>query len=139
MMDTLSNITFDEVLKLLGWISTFTLAIIGAILGPILKKRWKEEAKAESTVTLSGQPIHVQNTPGFVTFNDIKPLTDRMERFDQDLRDLRRDQGEQYKQLLESGQERETRIKDKMDDVARDWHARLDLQFGPKPRTSRGS
>ncbi|WAC20994.1 hypothetical protein OVA24_06310 [Luteolibacter sp. SL250] len=137
MMDTLSNITFDEVLKLLGWISTFTMALIAAILGPILKKRWKEEAKAESSVSISGQPIRIQNTPGFVTFNDIKPLTDRMERFDQDLRDLRRDQGEQYRQLLESGQERETRIKEKMDDVARDWHARLDLQFGPKPRSSR--
>jgi hypothetical protein len=137
MIDTLSSITFEEVLKLLGWVSSFTMALVAAILTPILKKRWKEEAKSEATVTLTGQPIQIQNTPGPVTFNDLLPITERISRIETDVKELREGQAVQFVQILESGAERENRLRDKLDAIARELHHRLDLQFGPKPRASR--
>jgi len=128
------------ILDVIPVLATALAGIITAIIGaPILKKKWKEEALKEASVTIKGQPIQIQNTPAIVTFNDLKPLTDRMDRFESDLKEVSDDQAKQFVKILETGHERENRIIDKMNEMARDWHHRLDLQFGPKPRTPRGS
>ncbi|WAC18871.1 hypothetical protein OVA24_16695 [Luteolibacter sp. SL250] len=115
--------------------------LIAAIIGaPVLKKRWKEEGRkeaTEATVTLSGQPIHFQKTPAVVTVTDLKPLADRIGRLEDEVDDLRKNQADQFKQLLESGHERELRIIKEIKETASEWHRRLDPFVNPKPRSSR--
>jgi uncharacterized protein (UPF0335 family) len=129
------------ILDVIPVMGTALVGVITAIIGvPVLKKRWKEEGRkeaTEATVTLSGQPIHFQKTPAVVTVTDLKPLADRIGRLEDEVDDLRKGQADQFKQLLESGHERELRIIKEIKETASEWHRRLDPFVNPKPRTGR--
>jgi hypothetical protein len=117
------------------------LGVIGAIFSGaalVLGKYWGRTAeRQERTVTISGQPLQYTNVPGVASLNDITQLTARIDRIEDDVRELRTDQAAQFKDLLEAGSSRETRLMEKMDSIAREWHRRLDDLFPNKPRTGR--
>ncbi len=120
-----------------NWLITLIGALFsGAAL--VLGKYWGRTAERQQrTVTISGQPVQFQNTPAAVTVNDLGDLTRRMGVAESEIRGLRDEQSKHYKQLLESGHEREIRIINKMDEEAREWHGRLDAIFGPNTKPAR--
>ena len=115
------------------------LAVLGA-LGTLAAGFYGHaKGKSSQQVTLNSPvpTVPFQKVPGVPSWNDHMSLMARMDRMEKHLDDLRDEQAKQYKDILEHGSVREQRIVDKIDAVAREWHARLDVQFGPKPPTRR--
>lgn len=104
--------------------------VIGAIAtGAALfwGKGQRDRAKAAETETvIKGQPIGVVKHQQPVTWSDHINLVRRVDRIDQHLDAMRKEGSEQFKDLLEAASSREARIIDKIDDVARAIHARID-------------
>lgn len=117
------------------------LAVLGA-LGTILAGIYGH-AKGKSAQRFSLEApvpeVPFRKVPGVPSWNDHLTLIARVDRLEKHIDDLRKEQAEQFKDILEAGSERERRLADKIDAVAREWHARMDTQFGPKPHTRRSS
>ena len=104
------------------------VAIIGAIftgLGVLAGKKLEKAATA-SDVTIKNQPVGVVKHQQPVTWADHINLVRRVDRIDSHLDAMRKESSDQFKDLLEAASSRENRIIDKIDDVARAIHARID-------------
>lgn len=104
------------------------VAIIGAIftgLGVLAGKKI-EKAAMISDVNIKNQPLGVVKHQPQVTWADHAGLVRRVDRIDQHLDQLRKESSDQFKDLLEAASSREARIIDKIDDVARAIHSRID-------------
>lgn len=113
------------------------VAIIGAIFsgGALWIGKILGERKAAPTRLVKPVPtVPVQRVPSAVTFHQHEALDRRVGRLEEEVKQLARDQAEQFKDILEAGQERERRLADKMDSQTRELHGRLDDQFGPRPQ-----
>lgn len=127
------------------WVKTFVVAVISAVFAGatslvvgLTKGRKKgqedEQKKQERHVTLK-EPVAevpVRKVPMPPTWDQHDALMKRVEVVERDVRDLRNDQAKQYKDLLDSGTERERRLTDKLDTLMRELHGRLDEIFKPK-------
>lgn len=115
------------------------IAVIGALFSGaalVLGKYWgRSQERTDRAVTISGQPVQFQNVPGMASLNDITQLSGRIDRLEVDVRELRSDQATQFRDLMESGAARESRLMDKLDAVASEWHRRLDMLLPAKPPT----
>lgn len=90
-------------------------------------KSQRDRAKAaETETTIKGQPIGVVKHQQPVTWADHINLVRRVDRIDLHLDQMRKESSDQFKDLLEAASGRESRIMDKIDDVARAIHARID-------------
>jgi hypothetical protein len=112
-------------LKALG---TFLVAVLGALgifyarISGVQKGRKERSVQIESPVpTLS---IQQSFTPP--TWDQHLALEKRISTAERHIEELRNDQGKQFRDILEAGVERETRILDKLDSVARSFHSRVD-------------
>lgn len=112
---------------------------------------------------ISGKKAGIQEASNNVTLQDPVPelpvrevkhvswdmhtsLDARVARIEHEQQKMNSDIKEQFRDLVESAHERELRIGEKIDKradksdakiegIAVEWHRRIDLQFGPKPRT----
>lgn len=112
------------------WLTGITVAIIGAVGAVWARSRGQAEGRAEK-VTL-GEPVPVvpfQKINSPVTWDQHKGLMARVERLEITTLELRRDLAIQFRELLEAGAARENRLADKLDEIARSLHARIDKQM----------
>lgn len=104
---------------------TGIISAIFAGLG-LLAGKFIEKKKQSNEITVKDQPIGVVKHQPLVTWADHAGLVRRVDRIDTHLDQLRKDSHDQFKGLIESAANRESRIIDKIDDVARAIHARID-------------
>lgn len=130
LIDILANTPpADPLDKILPWVSTFVAMVLAAVF-----KVQAEKAKAlkiEDPVPT----VPTRKVPGIVTWDHLQPLIARMDRLERHIDDVRKEQSDQFKELLEAGSAREQRLIDKVDDVARAIHSRIDDNLTrPRPR-----
>ena len=104
--------------------------IAAAFVVMVRKNHWKaqgtkEEAQKRST-TIEGQPIGVTEMKPSPTWQQHHDLTKRVFKVEESINRLSEEQARQFRDLLSAGHERELRIMDKIDDVARAFHSRVD-------------
>ncbi len=133
------------------WLTAFVVAIIGAVGGVVAA--WKRGVKeGESKKITLGEPMpevpvkRVYSPPSYYQHMDLARRVEKVEEITLDLRnnfhkaveEIRRDSAKQYVEILNAGHERETRIGEKLDDIARAFHSRVDdlLKYQPN-KTSR--
>lgn len=117
------------------WLIGAAVAII-PVLGTVWSKA-KQAGKTEAQTTRLEPPIPEVPTRKIFTpptWSDHKALCDRVKRVEDDVSDLRESQQKQFSHLLEAGAEREIRIMDKLDGIARGIHDRIDRILKPSPR-----
>lgn len=108
--------------------ATAVTGIISAIFAGLglLAGKFIEKKKQSNEVTVLNQPVGVVKHQPAVTWADHAGLVRRVDRIDSHLDQLRKESSDQFKDLLEAASSREARIIDKIDDVARAIHARID-------------
>ena len=121
MMQTLAETATSDMVSL-GSLGAF-ISGLGALAMTFLKReslknQGRKEAQ-ENNVNLTGQPISVKMEEHFVTRREF----DRLEKITEQ---MRRDMSEQYKDLMTAGGERESRLAEKLDGIARGIHSRID-------------
>ncbi len=123
------------------WVTAFCVAIIGAIGAVWLKAKsvGKSEGENSREVTIKNQPLQMTKTDRPVSFDQHNALDARVARIEIHLDRIERDAGQQYKQLLEAGAEREMRMTEFFGAGLREVHARLDklLESKSQPPTNR--
>lgn len=134
-------------LAALGTFLGLLAGAVGAVIAAVKGKKsgveeGKKQGRAERSTTIEGQPIgvHVTRT---LSWDNHQALEQRVTKLESRLDATEKEAGERYVQLLEAGSERELRITEKLgsklDGIARELHGRLDIHFGPKPRTPRNT
>ena len=134
------------ILQILGWITTFIVAIVGAVAAAWAKTRGRAEGRAEA-VTL-GEPVPTVPTRKVFSppsWDQHAALVDRVSRLENTTIELRRDVALQFRELLEAGGQRENRLSEKLDGMARGFHSRVDRMMevcaasrcGQKPTPSK--
>jgi hypothetical protein len=125
----------DPLDKILPWITTFVAMVLAAV--------FKVQADRARALRLE-EPVPTVPTrkvAGFVTWDSLQPIVTRMDRLERHLDEVRREQSDQFKEILEAGSQRADNLRTHLDDVARAIHSRIDDIHrdgnGPKPRTGR--
>jgi hypothetical protein len=129
----------DPLDKILPWVTTFVAMVLAAV--------FKVQADKAKAMRLEEPVPTVPTRKVFnnVTWNDLHPIITRMDRLEKHLDEVRKEQSDQFKEILEAGSTRESRLTHHLDDVARALHSRIDdmmrdqnhQNHQPKPRTSR--
>lgn len=122
----------DPLDKILPWVTTFVLGVLGLVFGKVWGKREAQGMRLEEPMPT----VPTRKVAGAVTWDSFAPLVARMDRLERHLDDVRKEQSDQFKELLEAGAAREQRLVDKVDDVARALHSRIDDHL-PRPRNTR--
>jgi hypothetical protein len=126
-----------------NWLIAVMVAIIPVIGGVWLKAKeaGKKQAQQDATVTLKDpvpeMPMRKVSTPP--SWSDHQALAARVTNIEDDVKAIRKDQSNQFVKLLESGTERENRLRDHMDSMFSGVYERInqiaDLAGGfRKPR-----
>ncbi|RYD19907.1 MAG: hypothetical protein EOP88_17110 [Verrucomicrobiaceae bacterium] len=68
--------TIADLMQILGWVSAFVVAVIGAVMVPTLKAKWQAQAKQE--VVVGPQPFEVRMAEEFVTRREFEKLEGTM-------------------------------------------------------------
>jgi len=111
------------------WITAFVVAVITAFGGAFAAyKKGQANPPPSREVTLKEPvaevPVKRIYTPP--TFSQHQDVVRRVGQLESDVRDIRTKQGEQFTRLLEVGEERKDKIFEKIDNMARGFHARVD-------------
>lgn len=128
-------------------ITAFAVAVIGAVGMVWQRKAGEAKGRAQSEVTISGQPVSVKKVTDMPTWADIRGLERRVEKLEAHLETIRKEQSDQFKELLSAGHEREVRIRDVVatsmaslsDKISRDIravHERVD-ELTKTPKTTK--
>lgn len=115
------------------------IAVIGAIFSGVSLMLGKMLGKKEATAMRVESPVPTIPTmkiPAAVSWNDLHPIVQRIDRMERHLDEVRKEQAEQFREILEAGATRADRLTHHMDDVARAIHARIDGLM-TKPTTNR--
>ena len=110
------------------------LGAVGTLLGIILGHA---KGKAAQEVSIKDQPVRFTKDQRPVSYDQHTALDARVGRIEGHLDAIQRDAGQQYKQLLEAGAEREMRLTEFLGAGLREVHARLDAllrNMPPPPR-----
>lgn len=132
------------------WITAFVVAVIGAMASGLVA--WKKgEAKGRGDKVTLQDPVpevpvkRVYSPPTFSQHQDlVRRVTviehdakEHREHMDAQLRDIRREQSEQFVKLMNAGEVRKDAIMDSMNDMVRNFHSRVDqLIDGHRPNIS---
>jgi len=131
------------------WLVAALLALIPVIGGVWIKAK-KAGAKEAGEVTLK-EPVpevpvkRVYTPPTFSQHQDVvrrvaqleADAKENREHFEQQLRDIRREQAEQFVKLMQAGEMRKDMIFEKIDSMARGFHARVDQIMDDKKHPRR--
>lgn len=133
MLEVMANaVAADPLDKILPWVTTFVAMVLAAVFKAQLDRA--RSLKIEDPIPT----VPVRKVPGVPSWNDHSNLVERVGRLEAHIDKMRDEQAEQFKDLLIAGASRQEAIvkqlSDKIDQVARDWHGRLDALSGhPKP------
>lgn len=111
------------------WITAFVVAVITAFGTAMAAYRKGQANPAPSRDVTLKEPVpevpfkRVYSPPSFSQHMD---LARRVGELEIDVKTMRREQGEQFRRLLEVGEERKDKIFEKIDNMARGFHARVD-------------
>lgn len=128
--------------KVLYGVITAIFTGMALVAGKTMGKKEAQSMRLDEPVPT----IPTRKVPGFVTWDHLQPLITRMDRLEKHLDDVRKEQSDQFKEILEAGSTRESRLTTHLDDVARAIHSRIDDMMrdanhnhhpATKPRTSR--
>jgi hypothetical protein len=124
--------TPDPLDKILPWVTTFVAMVLAAVFKTQLDRA--RAVKIEDPMPT----VPVRKVPGVPSWNDHSNLVERVGRMEDQVERMRSEQSEQFRDLLIAGTTRQEAIvkqlSDKIDQVAREWHGRLDALSGqPKP------
>lgn len=116
-----------------GWVLKL-IAQIFAGVGVLITAAWaaykKGQQSPETTTKIKPNPFKVKEVKALATKEELREtevrIGVRIGRVEEEVADIRDDQQTQFKQLLESGAARESRIADKIDLTARETHRRID-------------
>ena len=128
MMADAQQLSGDWALALVGKIFGGLALLIGAVLTGLKHGQKKERQRQQGDVTLKSPipTVPTQKVFGPPTWDQHVALEQRVTRSEAEIKDLREKQSKQLIDLLHAGAERESRIIDKIDSVARAIHARID-------------
>lgn len=134
MSHLLALISLDE-----KWLTTFVVAIIGALGAVWVKGRSTGRTEGENSreVTIKNQPLRMMKDDRPVSFDQHSALDARVARIEIHLDRMERDAAQQYKQLLEAGGERELRMTEFFGAGLREVHQRLDAMMKISTSTTR--
>ena len=138
----------DPLDKILPWVTT----VLGVVLGFVFKLQANASAErakqAEDKVRslrletpVPEVPVAMRKIAGVPSWNDHSTLVERVARLENHIDRMRNEQAEQYRDILTSGANRQAEIvkqlSEKIDEVAVDWHRRLDQFFTKTPPRAR--
>ena len=116
----------DPLDKILPWVSSFVLGVLALVF------KWQAE-KAKAVKLEEPVPtVPTRKVSQPPSWDQHEALAARVGNVEREIKDLRQENSREYKALLEAGAAREVRILEKIDQVARDWHGRLDALNPPK-------
>lgn len=96
---------------------------IGLLIGKLMeKKRQQNSVKLEQPVP----EVPTRKVFHSPSWHQFEGLTRRVDHLENEFHELRDEQKQQFTQILQAGAERENRLRDKLDDVARGIHGRID-------------
>lgn len=128
------------------WITAFVVSVIGAIAGPFVAYKKGKSAQVKLPDPMPEMPVRKVYTPP--TFSQHQDLVRRVSQLETEtrqhreyvetqLRDIRREQSEQFVKLMNAGESRKDAIMESMNEMVRGFHERVDLLLmDHKPRTS---
>lgn len=108
-------------------------AIITALVGGGLYK-YREGAKNSMKIEKPVPTVPVAIRENFATKRELADVKSHVLRVEGSVAEVRREQSEQFKELLEAGEGRAERISDRMDSGLRAVHARLDRIYEKKSK-----
>lgn len=112
----------DPLDKILPWVTTFVLGVLGLVFGKVWGKREAQGMRIEEPVPT----VPTRKVAGYVTWDSFQPIVTRMDRLERHLDEVRTEQSAQFKEILEAGSQRSERLSTHMDDIARAIHSRID-------------
>jgi hypothetical protein len=121
-------------------------ALGGAVAAVLAVLKRRREAAQRNQVTIKPPvpeiPVTMTRKYNPPTFSQHMEAVRRIDRLEHSVGEIRREAAENYKELMLAGEVRANRLIDKMDDVARAFHARVDDLLAnaptkPKPPTSK--
>lgn len=121
------------------WLTAFVVATIGAIGAVWLKAKsiGRSEGENSREVTIKDQPVKFEKSQRPVSFDQHAALDARVARMEAHHDAMQRDQAAQYKQILDAGAERETRLMEFFGAGLREVNLRLDQILNRPPTTRR--
>jgi hypothetical protein len=131
------NVSLAVLLGVIGAIFSGLALLAGKVIGhkqgEVVGAK-KEQARQQGNVTLDPPipEVPVRRVYPGPSWDQHRDLVRRVEASERHIEEMRADMGKQYIAILNAGQERERSIKDKIDEVAVEWHRRLDEIFKPK-------
>ena len=115
------------------------IAVIGALASGAALLLGKRQGIKEATnnVTLQSPvpTVPFQKVQGNVTWDHFQPLVTRMDRLESHLDKVRKEQSDQYREILDAGAQREQRMTTHFDTTVLNMTNRIDSLL--KPRTGR--
>lgn len=137
------NVTLSSIMTVLGWVTGFVAMVLTAVFKSQAKaaeaKAEAAEDKVKSMRLEDPVPtVPVQKVGGPAHFYQYEALERRVGVVEASLKEVIQQKAAEYVSILEAGQERELRLMEKMDGQTRELHARLDDQFGPRPKKAGG-
>ena len=109
------------------WVTSFVVAIIGAVAAGLVS--WKKGvAKGRGDKVTLQEPmpeVPVKRIYTPPTFSQHQDLARRVGALESDVREIRREAAEQFRKLVEVGEERKDKIMDRIEAVAVGFHQRV--------------
>lgn len=138
----------DPLDKILPWVTAFVVAVLGVVFkfqANAAAERAKQAEDKVKSLRLESPvpevPVAMRKIAGVPSWNDHSTLVERVARLENHIDRMRDEQAEQYRDILTSGANRQAEIvkqlSEKIDEVAVEWHRRLDQFFTktpPRPR-----
>jgi len=114
-----------------AWVTGLIVAVITAIFAGFKGGMAKRQSMTleEPVPTVPTSKVY---TPP--TWDAHRAVCDRVSRLEESFGELRREQASQYKDMMQATNGLESRLGSKLDSIAREIHARIDLNLKPGPR-----
>ena len=136
MIHLLTSITpLAETLIPGEWLTGIVVAIItaiGAAVGSVIIAWKKGNAEGRKQSVSVAEPVPTVPTRKVYSppsWDQHQALMGRVETLEATTIELRRDQADMFRQILQAGAERENRLAEKIDHLIRKTHERIDQQF----------
>lgn len=125
-MNLIAN-TADESPQLLPWITTFVVAVIGAVGAAFARKQGRQEADQRSVNLKDPVPeVPVVLKQQFATRHELCEVRSHIQRVEQQVGEIRDEQRQQFKELLQAGESRAERLGERLSAEIRGVHQRVD-------------
>lgn len=105
------------------------IGVIGAIFSGVALLLGRKIGRDQAATLKLEEPVPTVPTrkvAGYVTWDSVAPLISRIDRMERHLDEVRREQSDQFREILQAGATRAESLRTHMDDMARAIHSRID-------------